>query len=300
MNRRTRQSLARITAASAAVVVACCIGFLLTDHLATLYLSRLDKNVVESLEGQVKMDAQAALRLTSERERQTKGSVARDSVNEIVGMLLIAGSAAFLIGMNWLQSFQVQKAPALNQLVTLQTGPRPLAEAGLAESGSRDLPGMPELDLAFVDQTVAEHGRGREAAIPILRSIQLHCGYLPDEALRRVCELTEITPAQIAGTSSFYAQFRHSPVGKHIVKMCHGTACHVSGVVQVNEELRRYLAIPPDADTDPSRLFTLDEVACLGCCSLAPVMMVDEQTVGRLTPHSACTAVRALEPEGFS
>ena len=83
-------------------------------------------------------------------------------------------------------------------------------------------------------------GRGKEAAIPLLQAIQNHYRYLPDDALRRLCELTDITPAEIAGTSSFYGQFRRSPVGKHIVRVCHGTACHVSGARQITEELRRY------------------------------------------------------------
>ena len=121
-------------------------------------------------------------------------------------------------------------------------------------------------------------------------------GYrLPDEALQRVCELTEITPAQIAGTSSFYAQFRRSPVGKHVVRVCHGTACHVSGARQITDELRRHLQIPDGEDTDRDRMFTIDEVACFGCCSLAPVMMVDEHTAGNLTPTTACDALDVVE-----
>jgi NADH:ubiquinone oxidoreductase subunit E len=79
-----------------------------------------------------------------------------------------------------------------------------------------------------------------------LQAIQQHYRYLPDEALRRLCEITEITPAQVAGTSSFYRQFWRSPVGKHIVKVCHGTACHVAGR-QVTDELR-HLAIPDGSD----------------------------------------------------
>jgi NADH:ubiquinone oxidoreductase subunit E len=157
----------------------------------------------------------------------------------------------------------------------------------------------PQVDLSFVDDLVAAEGRSKEAAIPILQAIQSHYRYLPDEALRRVCELTEVTPAQIAGTSSFYARFRRSPVGDHIVRVCHGTACHVAGARQITEELRRQLHIPEGADTDPSRRFTIDEVACLGCCSLAPVLMVDEQTAGRLTPMAAVAAldrVRDKEP----
>jgi NADH:ubiquinone oxidoreductase subunit E len=154
-----------------------------------------------------------------------------------------------------------------------------------------------ELDLGFVDQLVAQHGRTKEAAIPLLGAIQAHYRYLPDEALRRLCELTEITPAQITGTSSFYSQFRHSPTGKHIVRVCHGTACHISGARQIADELRRYLDIPAGADTDPARTFTLEEVACLGCCSLAPVLMVDDHTAGRLTPTTACDALQPFAEE---
>jgi NADH:ubiquinone oxidoreductase subunit E len=151
---------------------------------------------------------------------------------------------------------------------------------------------LPELDLSFVEQMVSQIGHGKEAAIPLLQAIQTHYRYLPDEALHRVSELTEITPAEISGTSSFYGQFRRSPVGEHIVRVCHGTACHVSGARQITEELRRYLAIPNGEDTDAARMFTLDEVACLGCCSLAPVLMVDGHTAGKLTPATACDALK--------
>ena len=157
----------------------------------------------------------------------------------------------------------------------------------------------PGIDLSFVDALLEREGRGAEAAIPILQAIQAHYRYLPDEALRRVCEQTDVTPAQIAGTSSFYARFRRSPVGDHVVRVCHGTACHVSGARQITEELRRHLRIPDGSDTDGRRQFTIDEVACLGCCSLAPVLMVDEHTAGRLTPATAVAAldvVRETEP----
>ena len=109
--------------------------------------------------------------------------------------------------------------------------------------------------------------------------------------------MTEITPAQIEGTSSFYSQFRRSPVGRHVVKVCHGTACHVAGADQITNELRRHLEIKDDEDTDAQRLFTIDAVACVGCCSLAPVMMIEDDTAGRLTPASARRALEALEPE---
>ena len=143
---------------------------------------------------------------------------------------------------------------------------------------------MSDLDLQFVDDAVARLGRGAEAAIPILQALQDHYRYLPEEALRRVCELTEITPAQVAGIGTFYNQFRHRPMGKHLVTVCHGTACHVKGSVPVHDALHRHLGIAGADDTDPQGLFTVQKVACLGCCTLAPVMQIDGVTYGHMTP----------------
>ena len=142
----------------------------------------------------------------------------------------------------------------------------------------------PELDLTFVDEAVARLGRGPEAAIPILQAVQEHYRYLPVEALRRVCDQTEITPAQIAGIATFYSQFRHRPMGKHLVSVCHGTACHVKGAGTLHDAILRHLRIAGDADTDPDGLFTVQKVACLGCCTLAPVLQIDGVTFGHMTP----------------
>ena len=137
-------------------------------------------------------------------------------------------------------------------------------------------------NLQFVETTVTRLGRSRDAVIPILQALQEHYRYLPETALRRVCELTEITPAQIWGISTFYDQFRHQPVGKHIIHVCHGTACHVTGADRVEEALRRHLKIPTGKDTDPEGRFTIEPVACLGCCTLAPVVKFDQLTTGML------------------
>ena len=139
------------------------------------------------------------------------------------------------------------------------------------------------MDLSFVDKTIEEIGRGSEAVIPILQAIQEHYRYLPEEALQRVCEITEITPAQIMGVSTFYSQFRHQPVGRHIINVCHGTACHVKGAGMVDDAFRQHLGISGDDDTDADGLFTIQKVACLGCCTLAPVVQIDEVTYGHLT-----------------
>jgi len=144
---------------------------------------------------------------------------------------------------------------------------------------------MSNLDLAFVDQTLDRLGRGPEMVIPILQAIQGHYRYLPQEALERVCQQTEITPATITGVATFYTQFRHRPVGRHIISVCHGTACHVKGSQLVQEALDRRLGLTNGQDTDPQGLFTVQKIACLGCCTLAPVLQIDDVTYGRMTPQ---------------
>jgi NADH:ubiquinone oxidoreductase subunit F (NADH-binding)/NADH:ubiquinone oxidoreductase subunit E/NAD-dependent dihydropyrimidine dehydrogenase PreA subunit len=139
------------------------------------------------------------------------------------------------------------------------------------------------VDLTFVDQTVARLGREPDAVIPLLQAMQDHYGYLPGEALLRICEQTEITPASITGVSSFYDMFRHQPVGRFVVRVCCGTACHVTGAERVEDALRRQLRIPDGQDTDSEGKFTIEQVACLGCCTLAPVVKIEQSTFGHVT-----------------
>ena len=138
-------------------------------------------------------------------------------------------------------------------------------------------------DLSYIDEIVEELGRGEESVIPILQAIQEHYRYLPEEALERVCETTEITPAQIIGVSTFYSQFRHRPMGRHMISLCDGTACHVKNSIKIYDSICEHLEIPDDDDTDPEGVFTIQKVACLGCCTLAPVMQIDGVTYGHLT-----------------
>lgn len=152
------------------------------------------------------------------------------------------------------------------------------------------LPATP-LDLAAVDRAVAEHGRRPEALIPILHDLQDHYNYLPAEALRRIAQLTTITPQAITEVSTFYTRFRHVPAGKHIIRVCHGTACHVKGSGLVEDALRRHLKIAPGHETDAAGEFTIERVGCLGCCTLAPVMQVGPVTYGHRGPDSAHEAL---------
>ncbi len=139
------------------------------------------------------------------------------------------------------------------------------------------------VDLTFTDDAVARIGRQPEALIPILQVLQEHYGYLPEEAMRRVAETTQITPAALSGVSSFYDMFRHAPVGKHLVRVCTGTACHVAGAGRVEDALRRHLKIKGGSDTDTDRQFTVERVACLGCCTLAPVVRIDDAVYGHVS-----------------
>jgi len=141
----------------------------------------------------------------------------------------------------------------------------------------------PPVDLQMVDALIQRIGRTPDALIPLLQAIQGHFGYLPHAALEHVCRQTEITPAAITGVSTFYDMFRHQPVGKYIIRVCRGTACHVTGAERVDDALRRHLRIPAGDDTDPDRQFTIEPVACLGCCTLAPVVKIGPTTFGHST-----------------
>lgn len=286
----------RLGLVSAAVIVVCVV-MLVGEYVLTLTAEPENKRLVDDYVTQVKTDSEAGQLLHDERDRQTAASLARQTRGKVAAWALLVAGGLFVVSGKWYMSMRPQPLPSLGQLVTERFAPPPAAGGKKAAPRSKSEPsGEDGVDPAFVDELVEKHGTGRESAIPILQAIQTHYRYLPDEALARVCERTEITAAQIAGTSSFYAQFRRSPVGRHVVRVCHGTACHVAGAEQITQELRRHLDIAPDADTDSRRLFTVDAVACLGCCSLAPVMMIEEETVGRLTPASARQALEVLEP----
>jgi NADH-quinone oxidoreductase subunit F len=153
---------------------------------------------------------------------------------------------------------------------------------------------MPSVDLTFADETIAQCGRTPDAVIPILQTLQEHYGYLPEEILRRICECTEITPASIAGVASFFDMFRFQPVGKYIVRVCRGTACHVAGAERVEDALRQQLRIPAGDDTDPDRQFTIEPVACLGCCTLAPVARISHETFGHVQAERVPALLRAF------
>jgi len=148
------------------------------------------------------------------------------------------------------------------------------------------------VDVSVIDEILREKGTGAEQAIPILQGIQTRFRYLPMEALEYVCAHTEITPSQLYGVATFYSQFRLTPVGETIIKVCHGTACHVGGADTLTETLENQLGIP-DRHTTPDMRYTLESVACVGCCSLAPVVVMGTNTLGKMTPKKISDALAA-------
>ena len=141
--------------------------------------------------------------------------------------------------------------------------------------------------LAETDTIVSYNGKEKDSVITILQAVQSKFNYLPQAALKRICETTLITPAEINGVATFYSQFRFEPAGKHIIKVCAGTACHVKGAMLVHDALARHLKLSGGHMTDDKGLFTLSTVSCLGCCTLAPAVQIDDITYGHVSPNKS-------------
>ncbi|MDF1576340.1 MAG: NAD(P)H-dependent oxidoreductase subunit E [Bacteroidales bacterium] len=154
-----------------------------------------------------------------------------------------------------------------------------------------------EFEIKDIDAIVQRLGGSRQAVIPVLQAIQGKYNYLPEEALRRVCEISEITPAQIVGVASFYSQFRFSPAGQHMIKVCVGTACHVKGAVQVYDAMKRELGLGEHEDTTGSGKYTIEKVNCLGCCTLAPVVQIDQVTYGHVSTSKVSAVLADFETQ---
>ena len=136
----------------------------------------------------------------------------------------------------------------------------------------------------LITQGLQKFGDQADACLPLLQLLQEEYGYLPLEGLRLIAEQSQISGRQIYGVATFYAQFRLMPEGKHRIKVCHGTACHVRHAQQITLALRKILRLPEDSNTTHDLEYTVEEVACLGCCSMAPVMSIDQKVYGNLTP----------------
>lgn len=152
-------------------------------------------------------------------------------------------------------------------------------------------------DLAPLHHILAEYGSQKGAVIPILQRIQDAYGYLPREILAELSKRTGIPLTQLMGVATFYAQFRLKRHGKHLIRICDGTACHVRGATQNVEALQNAFALGDDG-TSPDYEYTMEIVYCIGSCGLAPVAVVDDKVFGRVEPEELVERVRAAAPAG--
>jgi len=153
---------------------------------------------------------------------------------------------------------------------------------------------MDPIDLGALDPIVEPYLGKKEMVIPVLQKVQEHYGYLPRPALEGVSRLMRIPLSRLYGVATFYAQFKMKPRGRNIIRVCKGTACHIQGSPKIAERIEDILGVQSGETTDDLR-FTLEEVACIGACALAPVIMVNDNPHGRLSPDKVKAVLDSYE-----
>jgi NADH-quinone oxidoreductase subunit E len=150
------------------------------------------------------------------------------------------------------------------------------------------------IDLSALDAIVEPYLSKKEMVIPVLQKVQEHYGYLPRPAMEGVSRLMRIPLSRLYGVATFYAQFKMKPRGRNIIRVCKGTACHIQGSPKIAERIEDLLGVQSGETTDDLR-FTLEEVACIGACALAPVIVVNDNPHGRLTPDKVKAVLESYE-----
>lgn len=148
-----------------------------------------------------------------------------------------------------------------------------------------------------VDSILSKYGKDQSSIISILQEIQKEYRYLPKEVLEYISQEMDISPAKIYGIATFYENFSLDPKGKHIIKICDGTACHIRKSQPILETLRKELSLTEEKNTTDDMLFTVELVSCLGACSLAPVLNVDGVVYGKMTPEKTTTLINKIKGE---
>lgn len=156
---------------------------------------------------------------------------------------------------------------------------------------------MSEVNFEIVDSIIAEHASNKQNIIAILQDVQKEFRYLPEEVLNYISAKLDMTPAKIYSIATFYENFSLKPKGKHIIRICDGTACHVKHSIPILNALREKLGLDEKKQTSDDMLFTLETVSCLGACGLAPVMMVNETVHSKVTPEYAVELIDTIRAE---
>jgi NADH-quinone oxidoreductase subunit E len=150
-----------------------------------------------------------------------------------------------------------------------------------------------------VNEVIMRHGKLQSALIPILQEVQNEYRYLPEEILTYIATVMDLSPATVYGVATFYAQFSLEAKGKYVIKICDGTACHVRGSEPVKDAIRKRLGLVSGKQTTGDMRFTLETVSCLGACGLAPVVMINDQIYGQMTPDAINIIIdKIIEEEG--
>lgn len=153
-------------------------------------------------------------------------------------------------------------------------------------------------DFAFLQAVIAQQGTKPAALISILQAVQEQYRYLPREAMLHVARALGLSAATVFGVATFYAQFSLEPKGKYVIKVCDGTACHVRGSLPVYEAIRKKVKLIDGKSTTTDGLYTVETVSCLGACGLAPVVTINDQVYGQITPEAISLIIDTLEKEG--
>lgn len=148
-------------------------------------------------------------------------------------------------------------------------------------------------DISELQPVLQKYNGSKGNLITILQKAQSIYGYLPKPILKFISQSTGVKPSKIYGVATFYTQFRLNPVGENLIMLCQGTACHVNGSAMIERAIVEELGIE-DGETTEDNVFTFNNVACLGCCSLAPVMMIGNETYANLTPEKTKEILREI------
>ncbi len=143
---------------------------------------------------------------------------------------------------------------------------------------------MEELQSERVIGVLSSYENGSSQLVPILLDVQASIGYLPEEGMQMVARFLDISVGQIYSVASFYSQFQLTPVGRHRITVCRGTACHIRGAPQILEEIEKEVNLK-EGETSSDLEYTLETVACIGCCALAPCIKINADVHGELTPR---------------
>jgi NADH-quinone oxidoreductase E subunit len=151
-----------------------------------------------------------------------------------------------------------------------------------------------KIDLAKITPLIEEYQGKKWALIPLLQKVQEECGYIPPETIGPIAEALHLFPSEVQGVVTFYSQFSLKPRGKNVIRVCKGTACHVRGGRSILKIAKRELGVD-EGNTTEDYQFTLETVACLGACFLAPTMMVNKSYYGKLSPPKMTSILKQYE-----